>query len=47
VKDLYYLSKERIGLGMDMTVDGTHPTDWGMAAYAKAYEECIRKIRGF
>ena len=44
VKDIYYLSKEEIGLGLDMTVDGTHPTDWGMETYANAYAGHIRKI---
>lgn len=44
VKGLYYLSKDEIGLGMDMTVDGTHPTDLGMQRYAAAYERCIRRI---
>ena len=28
----------------DGMVDGTHPTDYGMCAYADAYEKVIRKV---
>lgn len=44
VQELFYLSKEEIGLEMDHMVDGTHPTDLGMQQYAKAYEARLRKI---
>ena len=29
---------------MDGMVDGIHPTDYGMRAYADAYEKVIREI---
>lgn len=37
IKNLYYLTKDEIGLQMDDTVDGVHPTDLGMRHYAQAY----------
>ncbi|MEG1617236.1 MAG: SGNH/GDSL hydrolase family protein [Bacteroidales bacterium] len=42
--DLYYLTKEDIALDNDATVDGVHPTDWGMVQQADAYEKSIRAI---
>lgn len=42
--ELYYLTKEEIGLGMDDMVDGTHPTDLGMLHYAESYEVKLRSI---
>lgn len=44
VKKLYYLKREEIGLDMNDSVDGTHPTDIGMLKYAKAYEKLIKTI---
>ncbi len=44
VDNIYLLSKDEIGLGIDSFVDGTHPSDLGMLQYALAYEKCIRKI---
>ncbi len=44
VDQLYYLSKNDIGLSIDDMVDGTHPSDLGMNRYAAAYEEKLRKI---
>ena len=44
VQQLFYLTKEELGLGMNSFVDGTHPTDLGMKQYAEAYEKQIRKI---
>ncbi len=44
VKKLFYLKHEDIGLDMNDSVDGTHPTDIGMLKYAKAYEKLIRTI---
>ncbi len=44
VKKLYYLKREDIGLDMNDSVDGTHPTDIGMVKYAKAYEKLIKTI---
>lgn len=42
VADIYYLTKEDIGLSMDAMVEGVHPSDLGMQQYADSY---IRKIR--
>lgn len=44
IKNLYYLKHEDIGLDINDSVDGTHPTDMGMLKYAKAYEKLIRTI---
>ncbi|MFT6809862.1 MAG: lysophospholipase L1-like esterase [Saprospiraceae bacterium] len=44
IQNLYYLTKEEIGLSMDAMVDGTHPTDLGMYQYAQAYEKKLRNI---
>lgn len=44
IHGLYYLKKDDIGLDMNDSVDGTHPTDMGMLKYAKAYEKLIRSI---
>lgn len=46
IKMLYYLKRETIGLTMDDSVDGTHPTDVGMIKYAEAYAKIIRSILG-
>ena len=42
VENLYYLTKEELGLTIDAMVEGIHPNDLGMRLYANAY---IRKIR--
>ncbi|WP_114751081.1 SGNH/GDSL hydrolase family protein [Pleomorphovibrio marinus] len=44
VEEIYYLEKEEIGMHIEATVDGTHPTDWGMKQYADAYVEIIKEI---
>jgi lysophospholipase L1-like esterase len=44
VPGLSLLTREEIGLGLDDMVDGTHPSDRGMAAYAAAYEKALRAI---
>lgn len=44
VKRIYYLKREVIGLDMNDSVDGIHPTDIGMLKYAKAYEKLIKAI---
>jgi lysophospholipase L1-like esterase len=43
-KNIYKLPAEEIGLDMNSTVDGSHPNDAGMMAYANAYEKSIRNI---
>lgn len=37
MRNLYMLTKNEINLSNDAFVDGTHPTDFGMEQYAKAY----------
>jgi len=44
VQNVFYLTSEEINMPMDGMVDGIHPTDYGMRAYADAYEKIIRKI---
>ena len=44
IQNLFYLSSEEINMPMDGMVDGVHPTDYGMRAYADAYKRIIRKI---
>jgi len=44
VKKIFYLKHQDIGLDMNDSVDGTHPTDMGMLKYAKAYEKLIKTI---
>lgn len=44
VKDIYYLTKEEIGLCMDAMVEGVHPNDLGMQQYADSYIKKIREI---
>ncbi|HLO83304.1 MAG TPA: SGNH/GDSL hydrolase family protein, partial [Chitinophagaceae bacterium] len=44
VKNLYYLTKNEIGLNIESTVDGIHPNDIGMMQYAEAYYKKLRKI---
>ena len=44
VAGLYRISKSELNLGLDDYVDGTHPSDLGMQAHAKACEASIRAI---
>ncbi|HUS01843.1 MAG TPA: SGNH/GDSL hydrolase family protein [Chitinophagaceae bacterium] len=44
IKNIYLLSKDEIGQGIEDMVDGTHPNDIGMMHYANAYEKKIKKI---
>ncbi|WP_339865885.1 SGNH/GDSL hydrolase family protein [uncultured Algoriphagus sp.] len=44
VTGIYTLSKDEIGMGVDDFVDGTHPSDLGMAKYAIAYDKKLRMI---
>lgn len=46
VQNIFYLSCEDLNMPMDGMVDGTHPTDYGMRAYADAFEKVIVKILG-
>ena len=44
MKNIFYLTKSEIGLTMDDTVDGLHPTDLGMMRYATSYEKKLRSV---
>lgn len=44
MKNLYYLSYDEIAFPQDGTVEGVHSSDYGMVAYADAYEKILRKI---
>ncbi|WP_158859399.1 SGNH/GDSL hydrolase family protein [Lunatibacter salilacus] len=44
IEEIYLLAKEDIQLDMDATVDGTHPSDWGMQQIASAYVEILNEI---
>lgn len=44
MKNIYLLTAEEIGLNNESTVEGTHPNDYGMVQYAKAYERKIHEI---
>ena len=44
IKKIYYLTYKDLKMPMDGMVDGIHPSDYGMRAYANAYERIIRKI---
>ena len=41
---LYFLSYDELAMPMDGTVEGVHPNDIGMMAYANAYEKMLRKM---
>jgi lysophospholipase L1-like esterase len=45
-KGIYLLTEEEIGMDINSTVEGTHPSDVGMTKYADAYEKKIRAILG-
>lgn len=44
VKNISLLTAEEIGLNIDSTADGIHPSDLGMMQYANAYEKLIRTL---
>lgn len=44
-KNVYVVSAESIGLGVDDTIDGIHPSDMGMKKYADAYLKVISAIK--
>lgn len=44
VTGVYTLTKSEIGMGTDDFVDGTHPSDLGMAKYAAAYAKKLNEI---
>jgi lysophospholipase L1-like esterase len=44
IKNIYLLTGKEIGIDINGTVDGLHPNDIGMMAYANAYENILKKI---
>ncbi len=44
IENIFYLTKEEIGLKKDDTVDGLHPTDMGMMKYATSCEKILRTV---
>lgn len=44
VKNLYLLPAAQLGLGIESTVDGTHPNDIGMQQYANGYAQVLQSI---
>jgi hypothetical protein len=44
MKNIYHIPHEDIAMPQDATVDGSHPTDYGMVVYADVYEPMLRKI---
>lgn len=44
IENLFYLTKEDIGLTMDDQVDGWHASDLGMVKYAEAYRKMIEQL---
>ena len=44
MKKLYYLSCEELAIPQDGTVEGSHPSDYGMQAYAEAYRKKLKRI---
>ena len=44
IKNIYLLTTKEINMGIESTVDGTHPNDIGMMEHAVAFEKKYRKI---
>ena len=44
VKHVYHLTYAELGMHQDATVEGIHPSDYGMVIYADAYEKKLREI---
>lgn len=44
VKGIYHLTYNEIGMPQDATVEGIHPSDYGMQVYSDAYLKKIRSI---
>lgn len=43
-KNVFVVKAEDINLGIESTVDGIHPSDFGMLQYADAYEKLIKEL---
>ena len=44
VSQLYHLTYDDLGMTQDATVEGVHPSDYGMVLYADAYEKKLMAI---
>lgn len=44
MKNLYHIPYTDIAMPQDATVDGSHPTDYGMVVYADIYEKVLKKV---
>lgn len=44
IKNIYLLTTKEIGMGIESTVDGTHPNDIGMMEHAVAFEKKYKEI---
>lgn len=44
ITDLHYLSTTQLSMSPEATVEGIHPSDYGMVIYANAYERKLREI---
>lgn len=44
IAEIYYLTKEEIGLSIDAMVEGVHPSDLGMQQYADSYIKKIKEV---
>ena len=44
VSHVYHLTYDELGMNQDATVEGIHPSDYGMVIYADAYEKEMREI---
>lgn len=44
INQIYMLSKNELGQGIETMVDGIHPNDLGMMLYAEGYFQKINKI---
>lgn len=44
VNEVYIIKNKDYGMSQDATVEGVHPTDYGMVLYANAYEKKLREM---
>ena len=44
VNEVYIIKNKDYGMAQDATVEGVHPTDYGMVLYANAYEKKLREM---
>ena len=46
IKNIYLLEKEKLVLGEEGMIEGSHPNDLGTMVYARAYTDILQKILG-